>query len=89
MEPNYRNYVIDMLILASFLICAIAGIIKWPGFIRTLGLDSTTLPMRQITTLHDWSGLLMIVLIAVHFIIHMEWLAAITKRALGIKSQKN
>jgi cytochrome b subunit of formate dehydrogenase len=89
MEPNYRNYVIDILILASLLICAITGILKWPGFIRTLGLGLTVLPMKQVTAIHDWSGLLMIVLIAVHFFIHLDWLAAMTKKALGIKSRKN
>jgi hypothetical protein len=89
MEPNYRNYVIDILILASFLICAVTGILKWPGFIRTLGPGPTVLPMKQVTALHDWSGLLMIALIAVHFIIHLDWLAAMTKKALRIKSRKN
>ncbi len=88
-EPNYRNYVIDVLILASFLACAATGIIKWPGFLRSRGLDPAALPMERITALHDWAGLLMIGLIAVHFILHMGWLAAMTKRMLGIESRIN
>jgi hypothetical protein len=87
MQPNYQNYAIDMLILVSFLVCAVTGFIKWPGFLGSLGLSSMVLPMRQITTLHDWSGLLMVTLIAVHFILHLGWLIAMTKRVLGISGR--
>jgi len=78
-----------MLILLSFLACAATGIMKWPGFLLSRGLDPSSLPMGRITALHDWSGLLMVGLIAVHFILHMGWLAAMTKRMLGAESKVN
>ncbi len=88
MEPNYRNYAIDISILVSFLACAITGIIKWPGILASLSLDPASLPMQQMTILHDWSGLVMVLLIFVHFILHLGWLVAMTRSVLGIRPKE-
>lgn len=56
----------SLLLLIATIICVITGIIKWPGLISALGLTYRQVPVAIITDIHDWSGLLMTVLVMVH-----------------------
>ena len=55
-----------ILLLITTIICVITGIVKWPGLINAMGLTYRQVPMSLITIIHDWSGILMAVLTAVH-----------------------
>jgi cytochrome b subunit of formate dehydrogenase len=56
----------SLLLLIVTVICVVTGILKWPGLIPALGLTYRQVPVALITDLHDWSGLLMTVLVMVH-----------------------
>lgn len=56
----------SFLLLIVTIICVVTGIIKWPGLIPALGLTYRQVPVAIITDIHDWSGLLMTVLVMVH-----------------------
>jgi hypothetical protein len=61
------NYLIDMMLLISFITVAISGLVmlyvhsyKW-------------------STIHNWSGIITILLAALHFILHWKWLKEASK----------
>lgn len=60
--------VTTLLLLISTIVCVGTGLVKWPGLIPALGLTYRQVPLVLITDLHDWSGLMMMVLAIAHVI---------------------
>jgi len=82
------NYWIDVGLAISFFICFITGLIKWPGLIKLIGTSAyRTLHFRNISIIHDWSGLIMGLLVIIHLVLHWKWIVAVTKNII-IKSKK-
>lgn len=79
---SFLNYAIDMSILASALLCAVTGIIKWPGLAYSLGMSYDSLPMEAFTLIHDWMGIVMVILALAHVVLHWRWLVAMTRKML-------
>jgi hypothetical protein len=73
------NYWIDIGIGLSFLVSFVAGIIKWPGLMAKLGVRYASLPLRTLTFLHDWGGLLLGLFALLHIIFHWRWICSMTK----------
>ncbi|MDD3176041.1 MAG: DUF4405 domain-containing protein [Candidatus Nanoarchaeia archaeon] len=69
------NYWIDVGLAITFILTFITGIIKWPSFYQLV----STWPLKQITFIHDWSGLVMSILIFIHLILHWNWIVVVTK----------
>jgi cytochrome b subunit of formate dehydrogenase len=86
MDRSYKNYIVDMAMLASAILCGITGIIKWPGLMHSLGISRRAIPLKDLSLIHDWTGLLFIAFAALHVIMHLQWLVVMTKKVLGIKS---
>lgn len=80
MKRRNLLYAVNMGMLISFLLCAVTGIVKWPGLIPMLGLDYRSLPFAAITLLHDWSGLLLCLLAVLHVGMHWNWMTLMTRR---------
>ncbi|MCK5176347.1 MAG: DUF4405 domain-containing protein [Candidatus Aenigmarchaeota archaeon] len=77
------NYWIDVGLAISFFVCFITGLIKWPGLIKIIGPSLYLfLHVRNITILHDWSGLIMGLLVFVHLALHWKWIKVVTKDIL-------
>lgn len=77
------NYIVDFLAFFSFLITAISGLaikIYMPSGVRQgryqefLGIQKGTW-----SEAHDFFGILMIVLVLIHFILHRDWVVSMTK----------
>jgi len=66
MKRKTINQITTILLLISTIICIITGFIKWPGLITGLGLTHRQVPLALITNLHDWSGLIMTIFVALH-----------------------
>lgn len=66
MKRKTVTHITALLLLIATIICVITGFIKWPGLITGLGLTYRQVPVAVITDLHDWSGLCMTVLTALH-----------------------
>jgi hypothetical protein len=80
MNKGKLNYWIDFGLLISFLIVTLTGIIKFRG----LGLYSV-LGFSGISTWHDWSGIVMAVLVLVHLVLHWNWIVCETKNIFSKK----
>ena len=77
------NFWVDFFIFLSFLATAFTGIILFfflPGGIRQGGYQVFLgMVKRTWTVIHNWAGLIMIVLVIVHVILHWNWIVCMTK----------
>jgi hypothetical protein len=58
----------------------ITGLIKFPGLVGFFGIRFGDLPIGTISGIHDWSGIILIILVFLHLILHWSSLKAMTKR---------
>ncbi len=80
MDRTKLNYGIDIGLAISFFACFITGLMKLPGAIKIIGVSAyKSLPLRNISLLHDWSGLIMGVLVLIHLVLHWKWIVSVTK----------
>lgn len=87
MNKGKINYWIDIGLAFSFFTCFITGLIKWPGLIKIIGTDAyRILHIQNISRLHDWSGLIMGVLVIVHLVLHWTWIVSMTKNLFRKKT---
>jgi hypothetical protein len=84
MERAWVKYWVDIGILISFIIAGITGIAKMPQLLPKLGLSISTI--ITMSWLHDWAGVAMVVLAAIHVALHWKWIVAMTKR-LWVRKQ--
>lgn len=73
------KYFFDVGLLLSFLACLITGILKLPGFIQFYHKASISLPLSQITLIHDRSGILALL----HLYLNWKWMVSVTRKLLG------
>lgn len=82
MNKNKINYIVDLLMLLSFLVTSITGGIlfflpsgvKQGRFQEFMGIEK-----QVFSSVHDRIGLLLIILVVVHFLLHWKWLVVMTK----------
>ena len=77
------NYLVDFLALVSFAITALSGlVIKFfmPSGIRQGRLQEFLGIQKGIwSEIHDWAGILLIVCVIIHLILHWNWIVCMTK----------
>ena len=81
------NYIVDFLMTISFIVTAITGLIFFfflPSGVKQ-GSYQTFLGIIKETwsRVHNGGGILFIVLIIVHFILHWNWVKGMTKNIFG------
>ena len=80
MNKTLLNYWIDVGLAISFFACFITGLIKWPGLVNTIGVSAyNLLSFKNISRLHDISGLIMGLLVLIHLALHWKWIIVVTK----------
>jgi cytochrome b subunit of formate dehydrogenase len=89
MNKRKINYIIDFPALISFVITAFTGLalmlfmpsgIRQGRFQSLWGIEKTTW-----IKLHDWSGLVLIILVIIHLILHWNWVVIMTRNTLKKK----
>jgi thiamine transporter ThiT len=88
MNPAKTNYWIDIGMGIAFMLSLITGIIKWPRLITWFGLTYSQLPMKAISAVHDWSGIIMGLLVLVHLLLHRKWISCMTRQFFNKKEEK-
>ncbi len=81
MEKNTIKYILDIGLGISFLIVTLTGIFKFTGFREFLGISLSyrDLPMPLISNFHDWSGVVMAVIVLIHLTLNLDWIVSTTK----------
>lgn len=77
------RYILNILLLVSFIIILFTGIMKQPFLFRYF--TGLALPMGQISTVHDWAGIILVALGVIHIIINRGWWASATRGVFGGK----
>ena len=92
MEKTKINYFVDLLMLIFFVINSITGLIiffflptgvKRGGYQVFLGIIK-----QNWVDIHNWSGILLILTIVIHLIIHWNWIVGMTKSLTQKKNKK-
>jgi len=83
MELNKIKYIINSLLIIVFILSSFTGLIKFPGLLNSIGLNYISLPFYYINLIHDYSGLILLILIIIHLIIHWRWLGSLFSLKIG------
>lgn len=80
------KYWVDILMGLSFIIVAITGIMKWSGTLKQLAFQRES--RHLVTLIHDYTGLLMILLVLIHLILNWKWIISMTKNVFSKKNKQ-
>lgn len=87
MKKQVIKYLVDIGLLISFLVVTLTGIFKFPGIREHLAGLYELIPRAQMSLIHDWSGIVLAVLVLIHLIANWGWIKAMT-RVLILKNIK-
>jgi hypothetical protein len=62
-----KKLLITAMILC-FIIVALTGVLKFRELLRPFNIPYNKLPMKQVSILHDWTGIMLILLVFTHFV---------------------
>ncbi|MFX0064000.1 MAG: cytochrome b/b6 domain-containing protein [Candidatus Hermodarchaeota archaeon] len=86
---NIRKYFLNWGLAVSSVITFVTGVIKFPGFLQLLGTNSTSIPMYELSFIHDWVGLASGAFIVLHLALNWHWIVSKTQTLLiRLKSDK-
>jgi len=87
MRKALVNYWVDMVTGVAFLFCAVTGIVRLFPEATTLaatgGATILGISTALWATIHDWSGAIMAAGVGMHTVLHLRWLAHMTRRIAG------
>ncbi|MEA3343859.1 MAG: DUF4405 domain-containing protein, partial [archaeon] len=86
MDRSCTNYIIDMAMTFLFAAVAVTGIILFfflpNGVPRSGHLEFLSIIKSQWASIHGWAGIMLVVLIALHIVLHLGWIKTMTRRFL-------
>jgi len=85
MDKAKMNYFIDVLMALAFFTLFVTGILKFPRLLPSLGISYSRLPMNLVSQIHDWSGIILGILVFLHLALHCKWLWTMTKNLFMAK----
>jgi hypothetical protein len=65
-----------------FLVSFITGLVKFMILVRVPGLTGIVFPSAIMSTIHDWAGLFLGILVAAHLFLNRAWIMAMTRKIL-------
>jgi hypothetical protein len=78
MDKPKINYLVDFIALISFLVTSITGLIIFlflPSGVRQGRFQEFIGITKEVWNfIHIWSGILMLVLVVIHLILHWDWI---------------
>jgi hypothetical protein len=83
MNIQYVRYGVDCLMGVAFLICFITGFFKFTLLMRLLRLTDVVMPLALMSDIHDWSGIVLGLLVAVHLVLNRKWIVSMTRKIIG------
>ena len=89
MNMQVVRYCVDLSMGIVFLICFVTGLFKFTIFMRMLGLTGVVMPLALMSDIHDWSGVILGIVVVVHLILNRRWILSMTKKMLGGTNSTN
>jgi hypothetical protein len=78
MNRDKLRYLVDLCLAVSFSLCFFTGLAKFPGFLRAIGILGIIPPIRNISLIHDWSGVAMGGMVMIHLALNYRWIVGMT-----------
>ena len=79
------RWCIDIGMAVLFVVVFVTGLFKWTLLMRALGLTDLVMPVALMSDIHDWAGLLLGFMVALHLFMNRAWIISITKKVLAGK----
>lgn len=88
MNKSKRNYWVDMLIGAAFMVAAVSSVaflipVSWIDWTMSTTPTVLGLDYGVWQGLHMWGGIAMIAGVVVHLVLHLKWIVAMTQKTLS------
>ena len=77
------KWCLDMTMGVVFLICFVTGLFKFTLLMRTFGLTDIVLPLALMSDIHDWAGIALGALVALHLVLNRAWILSMTRKMSG------
>jgi len=94
MNKGRRNYWVDVVIGVAFLVAAVSAVaflipVSWIDW--TVATTPTVLGLNYgfWQTLHTWGGILMILGVLLHLVLHLNWIVATTKKVFSKRQEES
>lgn len=80
---------VNLVLIPVFLVCAVTGILLFPGFLEVFHVRARNFPTETVVSLHDWTGVALAVGILFHIVIHWNaTLQFVREKVLGINAKR-
>ncbi|GAA5262478.1 DUF4405 domain-containing protein [Methanocalculus sp. MC3] len=79
------RWCIDIGMAVLFVVVFVTGLFKWTLLMRALGLTDLVMPVALMSDIHDWAGLLLGFMVALHLFMNRAWIISTTKKVLAGK----
>jgi len=80
------KYVTDVLLAIAFLLNIITGILKFPGLTSYFKFIFRFISGPTMAVIHDWSGIVLVILVLIHLIMNFKWIVEMTKSIFDRKN---
>lgn len=67
-----NNKILNLLLIISFVLVIITGIIKYPGFLSYIKINITSIPINFITIIHNYFGIMAFITTIIHILLHIK-----------------
>ncbi|MCP3686603.1 MAG: DUF4405 domain-containing protein [bacterium] len=88
MTKPKHNFIVDALMAISFLVLSITGLVVFfllPSGQRSGQKEVLGIIRHTWTDVHGWVGIVLIVLVLIHLILHYKWIVSTTKSIFSRK----
>jgi hypothetical protein len=85
------NFLLDAVIFAAFLVTAFTGLLLWlvlPGGPGSRWTTWLALTRQTWIDIHDWAGLVMLLGVTWHLVMHWDWVVCVARRFLRKTSRQ-
>jgi NAD-dependent dihydropyrimidine dehydrogenase PreA subunit len=87
MKKTLVNYWVDLVTGVAFILCAVTGVVfLFPAAVHTAVGSTPTILLIPATwwhSVHDWTGVALVVGTALHLALHAKWIAVMTRKVFG------
>ncbi len=77
------KYAIDLGLLVSFILCFVTGVLKFPSVLHLIWGGGRLNVLEPLTVIHDFSGIILGVLVLAHLVMSYRWIVVMTRKFLG------
>jgi len=83
MNMQVVKWCVNLTMGMVFLLSAVTEFFKFTLLVRAFGLSGVVLPIALMSDIHDWAGIALCFLVAVHLFLNRAWILSMTKKVLA------